>query len=60
MTIGKYLEKVNHSQVCAYYDKHNNLKWLGKAEFAPIYLDWCKLSRSEYVGQELRVYEGGC
>lgn len=63
ITIGNFLDKgldngtIKPSQIVVYYDYNNNLKWLGKAEFAPIFLDWAALDHYEYVENELRVWE---
>lgn len=63
LTIGRYIEnalengEISANQVCVFYDKNNNIKWLGKAEFYPLYLDWEKLVRMEKVGNELRFNE---
>lgn len=63
MSIGNYLENgiehgtINADQICVYIDKNNNIKWIGKAEYAPIFLDWAALDHAETVGNELRLYE---
>lgn len=63
MSIGKFIEeainqrKIAPNQIIAYYNFNGNLDWLGKAEFAPIYLDWAEMSCFEKVGNELRIYE---
>lgn len=63
MRIGNYLENgiengtINADQICVYIDKNNNIKWIGKAEYAPIFLDWAALDHAETVGNELRLYE---
>lgn len=62
-TIGGFIDKslengeICNNQIIAYYDRKNNLKWLGKAEFSPIYLDWVALGHFEFVGNELRIWE---
>lgn len=63
-TVGRQIEEmlekgeIQANQVCVFFDKNNNINWLGKAEFAPIYLDWETLYKMEYVGNELRFNEG--
>lgn len=62
-SVGQYLEKavesgeIDEKQVVAFYDKNNNIKWLGKAGFAPIYLDHVELKSKKFVGNELRINE---
>lgn len=62
-TIGRFLECaiengfIKPSQVVVYTDKYNNIKWIGKAEFAPLFLDWCALALYRFVGNELQVIE---
>ncbi len=56
-TIGHFLESVSGNQVVCYYDRNNNIQWVGKAGSYPIFLDWCVLKSYEYVGHELRVYQ---
>ena len=62
-SVGKYLEdavesgKIDEKQVVAFYDKNNNIKWLGKARFAPIYLDHVELKSKRFVGNELHINE---
>lgn len=64
-SVGQYLEnavesgEIDEKQVVAFYDKNNNIKWLGKAGFAPIYLDWVELKSKRFVGNELRINERG-
>lgn len=63
ITIGNFLDKglengtIKPNQIVAYYDHNNNLQWLGKAEFAPIFLDWAALDHYKYVENELRIWE---
>lgn len=62
-SVGKYLEdavesgEIDEKQVVAFYDKNNNIKWLGKAGFAPIYLDHVELKSKRFVGNELHINE---
>ncbi len=62
-SVGQYLEKavesgeIDEKQVVAFYDKNNNVKWIGKAGFAPIYLDRIELKSKKFVGNELRINE---
>ena len=62
-SVGKYLEdaiesgEIDEKQVVAFYDKNNNIKWLGKAGFAPIYLDNVELKSKRFVGNELHINE---
>ena len=62
-SVGQYLEKavesgeIDEKQVVAFYDKNNNIKWLGKAGFAPIYLDHVELKSKKFVGNELHINE---
>lgn len=62
-SVGKYLEdavesgEIDEKQVVAFYDKNNNIKWLGKAGFAPIYLDHVELKSKKFVGNELHINE---
>ena len=62
-SVGQYLEKavesgeIDEKQVVAFYDKNNNIKWLGKAGFAPIYLDNVELKSKRFVGNELHINE---
>lgn len=62
-TIGTTLEKLLESgeikdeQIVVVYDKHNCIKQLGKAAYAPIYLDWMALDHMEKVNHELRIWE---
>ena len=62
-TVGKFLEKamLNHTiseeQIVAYYDSNNNLKWLGKAGYYPIYLGRVPFINAFLVGNELRINE---
>lgn len=62
-SVGQYLEKavesgeIDEKQVVAFYDKNNNIKWLGKAGFAPIYLDHVELKSKRFVGNELHINE---
>lgn len=62
-TIGKEIEtRLNNNeiapeQICVYIDKNNNIQWIGKAEFAPVYLDRVNLDHIEKEGHELRYYE---
>lgn len=62
-SVGQYLEnavesgEIDEKQVVAFYDKNNNVKWLGKAGYAPIYLDHVELKSKRFVGNELRINE---
>lgn len=62
-SVGQYLEnavesgEIDEKQVVAFYDKNNNIKWLGKAGFAPIYLDNVELKSKRFVGNELHINE---
>ena len=62
-SVGQYLEKavesgeIDEKQVVAFYDKNNNIKWIGKAGFAPIYLDHVELKSKKFVGNELHINE---
>ena len=62
-SVGQYLEnavesgEIDEKQVVAFYDKNNNIKWLGKAGFAPIYLDHVELKSKRFVGNELHINE---
>lgn len=62
-SVGQYLEnavesgEIDEKQVVAFYDKNNNIKWLGKAGFAPIYLDHVELKSKKFVGNELHINE---
>lgn len=62
-SVGQYLEnavesgEIDEKQVVAFYDKNNNIKWIGKAGFAPIYLDHVELKSKKFVGNELRINE---
>lgn len=64
-SVGQYLEKavesgeIDEKQVVAFYDKNNNIDWIGKAGYAPIYLDWVELKSKRFVGNELRINERG-
>lgn len=48
---------IQEDQVVYYYNKNNNLEWVGKAAFAPIYLDYIELDNYKFVGCELRINE---
>lgn len=62
-SVGQYLEKavesgeIDEKQVVDFYDKNSNIKWLGKAVFAPIYLDHVELKSKKFVGNELHINE---
>lgn len=62
-SVGQYLEnavesgEIDEKQVVVFYDKNNNIKWLGKAGFAPIYLDHVELKSKRFVGNELHINE---
>ncbi len=62
-SVGQYLEnaiesgEIDEKQVVAFYDKNNNIDWIGKAGYAPIYLDWVELKSKRFVGNELRINE---
>ena len=62
-SVGQYLEnavesgEIDEKQVVAFYDKNNNIKWIGKAGFAPIYLDHVELKSKKFVGNELHINE---
>lgn len=62
-SVGQYLEnavesgEIDEKQVVVFYDKNNNIKWLGKAGFAPIYLDHVELKSKKFVGNELHINE---
>ena len=62
-SVGQYLEKavesgeIDEKQIVAFYDKNNNIDWIGKAGYAPIYLDWVELKSKRFVGNELRINE---
>lgn len=62
-SVGQYLEnavesgEIDEKQVVAFYDKNNNVKWIGKAGFAPIYLDHVELKSKKFVGNELHINE---
>lgn len=63
MTVGRFLEQgiengtIAEDQPVFYYDKNNNIGWVGKAAYAPIYLDHVKLTNHQVVGNELRINE---
>lgn len=64
-TVGQYITqqlddgKIQEKQVIAFYDKNNNVKWLGKAGYYPIYLDHEPFKYAKKVKNEIRINERG-
>lgn len=64
-TVGQYITqqlddgKIQEKQVIAFYDKNNNVKWLGKAGYYPIYLDREPFKSAKKVKNEIRINERG-
>lgn len=64
-TVGQYITqqlddgKIQEKQVIAFYDKNNNVKWLGKAGYYPIYLDHEPFKSVKKVKNEIRINERG-
>ena len=53
-TVGKFLEdmiergKIDEKQIVVIHDKNNNIMWLGKAGFAPVFMDRVPYKSSGY------------
>lgn len=48
--------EIEENQIVVVYDKNNNVKYLGKAEFAPLSL-FDEFKTATFVGNELRINE---
>lgn len=48
--------EIEENQIVVVYDKNNNVKYLGKAEFAPLSL-WDEFKTATIVDNELRINE---
>ncbi len=67
ITVGRFLEQgiengtITENQRVFYYDK-NNIGWVGKATYAPLYLDHVELTNHQKCGVSIRTYpyQGGC
>lgn len=60
-TVGRFLDEsiengtISENQTVYFYDKNNNIAWVGRAGYSPLYLDRHELENYEFVGNELRI-----